>query len=193
MQSKFNHYNRRIYITPKQFVAAINDILKHTDDLKAAARSKRIDHSFAEKIMLAVTQVNGCRYCDYGHTKSALQAGVPPEEIKKISTGELGDFPEDEAIALYFGQHYAETGGKPEPDAFKRLIEYYGEQKANDIMAYIRMITFGNLMGNTFDAFLSRLRGNPASGSSTLSELAILGLSVVGFIPFGLAMAFRML
>jgi AhpD family alkylhydroperoxidase len=193
MQSKTNHNNRRIYTSLGQFMDSITDILKHTDDLKSAARSKRIDKTFAEKIMLAVTQVNGCRYCDYGHTKSALQAGVPPEEIKKISIGELGDFPEEEAIALYFGQHFAESSGNPDPLAMNRLLEFYGEQKAYDILAYIRMIMFGNLLGNTFDAFLSRLKGCPVSESSIQSELGIFGLMVVGFIPFSLVMAFRML
>jgi AhpD family alkylhydroperoxidase len=192
MQIKINRYNRRIYTSPRQFMEAIADILRHTDDLKNAARSKRIDHSFAEKIMLAVTQVNGCRYCHYGHTKTALRAGVSPKEIARISAGDLGDFPEDEAIALFFGQHYAETGGNPDAEAFERLENFYGEKRSRDILVYIRMIMFGNLMGNTFDAFLSRLRGNPSLDGSLISELAILSLSVIGFFPFGIIMALRM-
>ena len=74
----------------------------------------------------------------------------------------------------------------------QRFVDYYGEQGARDIMAYIRMIMMGNLYGNTFDAFLSRFKGKPSADSSLLSELAIFGLTLVGFIPFSLAMAFRM-
>jgi len=33
------------------------------------------------------------------------------------------------------------------------------------------MIFFGNLLGNTFDAFLSRVRGVPAENSSLLFEV----------------------
>jgi len=193
MQKKTHRYNRRINTSPRRFLEAIADILSHTDDLKDTARSKRIDHSFAEKIMLAVTQVNGCRYCHYGHTKTALRAGVSPQEIARISAGDLGDFPEDEAIALFFGQHYAETGGNPDAEVFERFVNYYGEKRSRDILGYIRMIMFGNLMGNTFDAFLSRLRGNPSLDGSLISELAILSLCVIGFFPFGIIMAFRML
>ena len=193
MQAVSKQYNRRLYVSPKQYIAAVMDILNHTSDLKRASRSKRVDHAFAEKIMLAVTQVNDCRYCNYGHTKSALQAGVPQEEIARIATGELGEFPEDEATAFFFGQHYAEAEGQPDPLALQRFVDCYGKEKADDILAYIRMIMFGNLMGNTFDAFLNRFRGRPVPGSSLLSELTILGLTVIGFLPFGLVMAFRML
>jgi hypothetical protein len=55
-------YNKRIYKSPWEFFAAIKDMLFHLGDIKAAVRSGRIDHAFAEKIMLAVTQVNDCRY-----------------------------------------------------------------------------------------------------------------------------------
>ena len=193
MQAESKQNNRRLYTSPKQFLSAIMDILDHAPDLKRASRSKRVGHAFAEKIMLAVTQVNGCRYCSYGHTKSALQAGVPQKEIARIAAGELGEFPEDEAIALFFGQHYAESEGQPDPFALQRFMDFYGEEKANDILAYIRMIMFGNLIGNTFDAFLNRFRGRPTPGSSLLSEMTILGLMVLGFLPYGLVMAFRML
>lgn len=68
------------------------DIINHAGDLKAAARSHRVDHTFTEKIMLAVTQVNGCRYCSYGHTKAALKEGIPEDEIARIAAGELINF-----------------------------------------------------------------------------------------------------
>jgi hypothetical protein len=54
------------------------------------------------------------------------------------------------------------------------VTSYYGEEAANDIMTYLRMITFGNLLGNTFDAILSRFSGKPAQGSNLWSELGVL-------------------
>jgi hypothetical protein len=50
------------------------------------------------------------------------------------------------------------------------------------------MITIGNLLGNTFDAILSRFAGRPAEDSSLLSEVAVL-LLVVLFVPLGLVIA----
>jgi hypothetical protein len=93
---------------------------------------------------------------------------------------DLETFPENEVIALTFAQHYAESCCHPDPAAWERLATYYGAETANDILAYLRMITFGNLFGNTFDALLSRITGKPAPGSSLWSELGVLLGAICG-------------
>ena len=148
--------------TPRSFARAMLEMMRHIPDTHAAVHGGRVSKTFAEKIMLAVTQVNNCRYCNYHHTRQALKAGVSEEEIKRLAKVELGDFPEEEAVALMFAQHYAESGGQPEPAAWARLVDYYGEQTARDILAYIRMIMMGNLLGNTFEAIVYRLTGRLA-------------------------------
>jgi AhpD family alkylhydroperoxidase len=177
-------FAKRIYNLPA-FREDVRQVFAHINDLREASRGKRISKAFAEKIMLAVTRVNDCRYCAYGHMRAALAMGVPEAELQKIMIGELGGFPEREAVALTFAQHYAESCCQPDPAAWQRLVDYYGIETAQDIQAYLRMITFGNLFGNTFDALLSRLTGKPASGSSVWSELGvILGGFVI--VPFGI-------
>ena len=176
-----NAFSRRIYTWP-EFITAARNVFCHMDDLRSAARAGRISKAFAEKIMLAVTRVNGCRYCAYGHTRAALDAGVPETEIQCLMSGELGCFPEQEAVALAFAQHYAESASQPDPAAQQRLLDYYGAETAQDIQAYLRMITFGNLYGNTFDAFLSRLAWKPAEAGSLWGELGVL-LGVFVLVP----------
>ena len=151
-------FNKRIY-TFSQFRRDIAEAILHIDELRDAHRSGRISKAFAERIMLAVTAVNGCRYCSYGHTRAALAAGVPGEDIRNMAEGEPDEF------------------------AWRRLVEVYGEDRARDISAYIRMITIGNLFGNTFDAFLSRLKFKPAPDSNLLQELAVLvgGILVIPY------------
>jgi AhpD family alkylhydroperoxidase len=167
-------FNRRIYDVPS-FRAGIADAFAYLDDFKAAHRSGRVSHTFAERIMLAVTQVNGCRYCDWGHTRAATAAGVTDAELEAIRTGCFDDaIPSEEIPALLFAQHYAHTGGQPDPAAWENLIRTYGPDTANDIRCYVRMITIGNLSGNTFDAFLSRMVGRPAPGSTLWQELGVL-------------------
>lgn len=177
-------FNRRIY-TIATFKEAVESMLNHLPDLRAATRSGRVDKAFAERIMLAVTQVNGCRYCHYGHTRAALMAGVTPAEIQSLTAGELDGLPPDEWVALMFAQHYAETEGHPDPEAWRRVVDTHGEETARDVMAYIRMIMMGNLLGNTFDALLSRLAFRPAAGSSLWQELGVL-LGTFILIPAGL-------
>jgi hypothetical protein len=69
---------------------------------------------------------------------------------------ELDDFPPEEAVALAFAQHWAETEGHPEPDAERRFLEAYGPQVSADILNWMRVITMGNLLGNSWDALLWR-------------------------------------
>ena len=172
-------FEKRIY-TVAEFRRALDDVFAHLPDMRAAMRGGRVNKSFAERIMLAVTQVNGCRYCHYGHAKAALAAGITETEIRDLFEGELDKVPPTQVVALTFAQHYAETEGYPDPAAWQRVVDTYGPESARDIMAYIRMITMGNLLGNTFDALLYRLTLRPtAPGSSLVQEASVILGSLV--------------
>ena len=93
------------------------------------------------------------------------------------------DAAEDEVPALLYAQHYAETDRNPDPEMVEKLTAYYGEEKAQQIQLVIRMITFGNLSGNTFDAFLSRLKGVKAQNSSALFEFFFFLFSAPALLP----------
>jgi len=173
--------SKRTY-TPKTFMADIAWMLNHLDDVRAAHRSGRVDKAFAERIMLAVTNVNGCRYCDYFHARQALAIGIDESELQQLYAGEFGHLPEGQAVAIAFAQHFAEQKGKPDPLAWQRLQTFYGPDTARDITAYIHMITMGNLLGNGADALLFRLQGKPMLGSKFLDELAV-GLLTVTILP----------
>ena len=152
---------RKRYYTPRTFLRDLREILAHTSEFRRTARSGRVSRAFAEKIMMAVTGVNDCRYCARFHSQLALKEGVPPDEIASLLAAEIGHFPEDEAVALAYAQHWAETGGATDPEAERRFRAYYGPEVSADIVNYMRMISFGNLAGNTFDAILWRLGLRP--------------------------------
>ena len=177
-------FNKRL-LTLATFTASVRDLFAHLDDLRGAMRQRRVSRAFAEKIMLTVTRVNGCRYCSYAHTRLALKSGIDEAELLQLMDGEFKDVPAREVTALMFAQHYAEQRDRFEPDAWQRLAEVYGTEAARDMLAYIRLITFANLIGNTFDAVLSRLAGRPAPGSRFLEEISVLWLTI-GLLPAGL-------
>ncbi|HSR34683.1 MAG TPA: carboxymuconolactone decarboxylase family protein [Anaerolineae bacterium] len=148
---------RKRYYTTRTLWRDLREITGHLPEIRETARSGRVSRAFAEKIMLAVTAVNGCRYCARFHTKLALREGVSPGEIERILSFEIGSFSEEESVALAFAQHWAETGGHPDAEAERTFREYYGAQVSADILHWMRMINFGNLAGNTWDAILWRL------------------------------------
>ena len=134
-------------------------------------KSGRVNGQFRERIMLAVTAVNDCRYCEWGHTKLALSEGCSEEEIEQIMTQDFGSCNPDEVIALAYAQHYAETRDNPTDEYWDKMVEFYGKQKAEEIQLIIETITMGNLLGNTLDAFESRLKGVPPKHGSFFFEL----------------------
>lgn len=144
------------YYTPRSFWRDLRDLLARRSEIRETARSGRVSRAFAEKIMIAVTAVNGCRYCARFHSRLALQEGVSPDEIARILSLDLGDFSPEEAVALAFAQHWAEAEGRPDPEAERRLYETYGPQRSADILNWMRMINMGNLLGNSWDALLWR-------------------------------------
>ena len=128
--------------------------------LRALIRPK-ISRTLREKIMLEVTAVNECRYCQWGHTYLALAQGVPLEEINQIlghHDKSLSARTSGEAAAILFAQHYAENLAQVDPESIENLRRYYSDAQVAEILAYVRAITLGNLTGNTLDALLARLR-----------------------------------
>jgi AhpD family alkylhydroperoxidase len=177
------------FFTLATFAASARTLFTHLDDLTGAFTQRRVSRAFSEKIMLAVTHVNGCRYCSYAHARMALQAGLSEPELHDLLSGDLSHIPEHELVAVLFAQHYAEQADRYEAAAWQRLQEAYGLEAATEILVHIRVITFANLYGNTFDALLERLRLRPVAGSRFFEEVVVLtaGASVV---PLGLFLGF---
>ena len=163
--------------------------------LRKARKNGNVSKVFSEKIMLAVTQVNGCRYCNYVHTKSAIDAGASEEEINAMLNGELGELNNDESLALMFAQHYADTDGDPDKETYKKFVAHYGEQKAADILAMIRIIMAANIHGVALDALQSRLKGKKMKDSKFVNEfgiaLGVLVLLPVAFVQVGIEKVFK--
>ena len=136
-------------------------------------KSGRVSRQFQERIMLAVTAVNDCRYCEWGHTQMALNEGCNEEEIEQIMVQDFGSCDPEEVVALAYAQHYAETKDNPTDEYWGKMVEFYGEEKAEDIQLVIETITMGNLLGNTLDAFESRIKGIPPEKGSLLFELVL--------------------
>jgi AhpD family alkylhydroperoxidase len=169
-----NAFQKRTY-SVKSFLSDLRRILSSfLNNSSPRDPQSSLDPAFSERIMLAVTQVNDCRYCNYGHSLAALRAGVTPEELDAIKTGDFSATSDEELPALLFAQHFAAEDGNPDPEAIDTLVSTYGDARAGRILLTIRMITFGNLLGNTFDALLNRLRGRRVLASNALQEVTVL-------------------
>lgn len=146
-------------------------LLGSAPKMAGLARNPLISRPFMERIMTVVTAVNGCLYCSWFHARQAAESGMSEEEVRNLFDLQFHtDASAFELPALLFAQHYAETNRNPSAEMTRMLVDHYGDETAEHVMLVIRMIFFGNLLGNTFDAFLSRMRGNPAGDSNAVFE-----------------------
>ena len=63
-----------------------------------------------------------------------------------------------EAAAILFAQHYGEQLEQFDPAAIANLRTHYSDAQVAEILAYVRTVTLGGLIGNTLDALLDHMR-----------------------------------
>jgi len=117
---------------------------------------------FIERVMLAVTEVNGCAACSYAHARMALREGLSPEEIVGFLSGDSGFTAEHEAYGILFAQHYL---------------------CSNRLRKKLLNLSAGNMVGIPFSALASRLRGRPYRESTLVYELGMQLLVPLLMIP----------
>ncbi|MBN2045973.1 MAG: carboxymuconolactone decarboxylase family protein [Anaerolineales bacterium] len=154
MKKKFN---KRLYPNLKELISDLGFVFRRRDKMKALMRGEVIDAQFRERLMMAVTEVNGCRYCAYYHAQQALAAGIGSEELEEISKFSFESSPEGQRPALLYAQHWAETGGHPDPDAWGCMQDSYSLEELELIELCLHTIQIGNLTGNLADYLLFRL------------------------------------
>lgn len=153
----FDGFHKRTYASFSDFLADVRYMLQHREQIRAAMHL--IDEAFRERLMLAVTQVNACRYCSEFHAKQALKTGLSPDEVQQLLDGDVEQCPPEQLTAVLYARHWAEAAGHPDPDIHQTLVETYGAAKAAAIEMVLRMINVGNLSGNTFDSILYHISG----------------------------------
>jgi AhpD family alkylhydroperoxidase len=150
-------FRRRIYSSPARFWADLGDLLRQRHGIRRLMQERPISPAFRERLMLAVTQVNDCRYCAYFHAQQALLTGLSDPEIRALQDGILDHSPAEELPALLYAQHWAEADGHPDPRVRARVLDIYGADTLEAIELSMRLIRMGNLTGNTWDYLLYRV------------------------------------
>jgi len=152
-------------------------------------KSNLITNDFVERLQLAVTEVNGCPACSYQHTKMALEQGMSNEEIKSFLSGGDQFIKAEEAKAIMFVQHFADSRGFPKKYAYDALVKEYGGEKAEIIISAAQIMISGNIYGIPFSAFQSRLKGHKYEDSTLFYELGML-IGGILIIPIAIIHSF---
>ncbi len=166
-------FYKKIY-SVREFYTILYEGIRTMKYMIRAKKKKELSPEFIERIMLGVTEVNGC--------------GMAAEEIQQLLAGSADEIPTDEMPAYLFAQHYADRRGYPTEESWDRIVSLYGEDKAKGILGAVRAIMVGNAHGVAFSAFASRLKGKPVKKSSLLYEITMM-MSIIVYLPLALLQA----
>ncbi len=158
--------------------------------LRKNKKNNIISQQFIERMQLAVTEVNGCAACSYAHTNFALREGMSNEEISSFLSGGVDYIKPEEAKAIIFAQHFADSRGYPEKEAYEAIVKEYGKEKAQIILSAVQMMITGNMFGIPLSAYQSRRRGKPFKESTLGYEL---GMMIGGILVLPIALLHALL
>jgi hypothetical protein len=120
----------------------------------------------------------------------ALDQGMSNEEISSFLSGGDSFIKPEEAKAILFAQHFADSTGFPKKSAYDAIVEEYGENKAQIILSAVQVMIAGNMYGIPFSAFVSRLKGHTYKDSTLFYEL---GMLIVGILALPIAIIHSLL
>lgn len=166
-----------------RFLASIGWITAHLIRVARVHAGSRVSTpALREAIWLAVTEVNGCRYCAYVHESMADGSGLSEAEVHLLlSTGDpralesVATLSPAERRLVAWSKAWADargTGTTAPP------LHRDAPLRGPDLDALLRTVELGNLSGNTLDSLLHRF-GHPRR---LLQPLGLASDLVVGLL-----------
>jgi AhpD family alkylhydroperoxidase len=138
--------------------------------LSSYTRPNVLDPRTRERVILAVTEVNGCRYCAWIHGNWADFLG---DGVSRIDA--------DEAVLTY--ARACADAGKP-LDPAPLLERGLPAASVQAVRATVAQIEVSNLVGNTVDGLIARItRKRPLNPLGALQELAVVGAALPLAVP----------
>jgi len=174
-KSTFGGYRKRT-ITAREFIGSLFSLAGEVPTIYQIWGKHELDPGFREELMLAVAKLNECRYCTWGHHEWAHLAGVPEDELAHIEQMDPEGFDRRKWVALsYVRAFVSDKFGSVPRELRKEMRENYTVHEIKEIELVTWIMDLGNRGANTWDAMLSRLRGNPAVDSHIIDEAVLSG------------------
>lgn len=122
--------------------------------------SRRLRPPLREAIWLAVTEVNGCRFCAYIHEGMAGVSGLSRADVDLLlassDPASLAGLSAPEAEAVAYAKLWAESSGRPPAGTGDGVAAAFGPRGFADLHALLTLVDFANRSGNTLDSLLHR-------------------------------------
>lgn len=174
-KSAFGGFRKRT-ITTRELIGSTVSLTPSVGMIYRVWLKHEIDPGFREELMLAVSELNHCRYCTWAHHEWAQMVGVSDEELAHVEQMDPSGFDRRKWLAIsYVRALVTAKFGRVDKELVREMNAKYSPMEIKEIEIVARIMDIGNRAANTWDAFLSRLRGGPVADSHILDELVMSG------------------
>ena len=155
--------------TPGRLLPWIGELAKTLPGLlRSYLPGQALDPRTRERVILAVTEVNGCRYCAWIHGSW------------RDFLGENSLVDADEALLAY-ARACAEAGRPLDPAPLTAVLP---PDAVASVRATVAQIEVSNLVGNTVDGLIARItRKRPLDPANAVAEAAVVAAAIPLAIP----------
>jgi AhpD family alkylhydroperoxidase len=172
-RSPFGGFKKRT-ITAPQLVVSVASLAPELGTIYRVWLKHDVDPGFREEIMLAVSRLNDCRFCSWGHQEWAHISGVSDEELAHIEQLDPAGFDRKKWVAISYVRALVTANfGRVQPELRRAMQHKYSSREIREIELIARVMDIGNRGANTWDALLSRLHGVPAAESRVIDEVIL--------------------
>jgi AhpD family alkylhydroperoxidase len=174
-----------------EWLAGIRWILVRRSDVWAIAVKHRMEPALREAVMVAVADVNACRFCSYAHQTHALHLGLSEEDVALIAAGSPALSDAGLAAATAYARERAEVGFAPvAAEQRGPLVAVLGARAADDVEVVARLMHAANMAANAMDALPARMRGQTPAGSRLRDDLVLGAFAMVVIVALTPVFAF---
>ncbi len=174
--SGFGGYRKRT-MTAREFAVSLRSLAPQASMIYQIWGKQELDPGFREELMLAVAKLNDCRYCTWGHHEWAYLSGVSEEELAQIENMDSEGFDRGKWVAISYVRALVSANfGEVSPELRTEMSEHYSPKEIKEIKLVAQVMDIANRGANTWEAMLSRIKGNPANDSHLLDELLMSGV-----------------
>jgi AhpD family alkylhydroperoxidase len=174
--SPFGGFRKRTMTAP-QLASSMASLAPQIGTFYRVWVKHEIDPGFREELMLAVSKLNDCRYCTWGHQEWAHLNGVSNEELAQVEQLDPKGFDRRKWLAISYVRALVKGDFRRVQPQLRRAMQHkYSPREIREIELIAKVMDIGNRGSNTWDALLSRLRGMPAADSRIIDELILSGV-----------------
>lgn len=137
----------RTFASAGEALSDVAAVLRRAGPLAAVYLRGRLDPGLRERVMVAVSQINACAGCTQVHRRSALRAGVTPDELEAIGLGDLAVLDERSRAAVVYASELAERRFRPpaSPEVEAAAREHLSSADLAAVDAVARAMALANL------------------------------------------------